>query len=237
VGCFLFPITTLSKALKSFISNRARYSWGTLWLTKIGEGETAIPIAELDVPAMVAGFFFEKLFARELQLRFPSNWRGGRSKDEKDLVFLPNSFFSTEMKTSGQLGTKIYGNRSYGQKAEAESLVTKTEKSGYYISVNFYGKTLTLIRFGWIDEFDWKPQASSTGQAASLPIEVYQNKLIEIPGDYRLSAPVGILEGIGRKRIEIFAKENVKTIQELLDYEGKNKAIISRSRNSSLISS
>jgi ScaI-like restriction endonuclease len=73
-------------------------SWGTLWLTKIGEGETAIPIAELDVPAMVVGYFFEKLFARELQRYFPDDWRGGRSKDEKDLVFLPDSFFSTEMK-------------------------------------------------------------------------------------------------------------------------------------------
>ena len=196
--------------------------WGTLWLTKIGEGETAIPITELDVPAMVVGYFFEKLFARELQLHFPDDWRGGRSKDEKDLVFLPNSFFSTEIKTSGQLGTKIYGNRSYGQKAGDGSLVTKTEKSGYYITANFHGKTLTLLRFGWIDALDWRPQASSTGQAASLPIEVYQYKLIEIPGDYRLSAPVGILEGVGPKTTEVFAKENVTTIQELLDYEGEN---------------
>jgi ScaI-like restriction endonuclease len=100
--------------------------------------------------------------------------------------------------------------------------VTKTEKSGYYITVNFHGKTLTLLRFGWIDASDWRPQASSTGQAASLPNEVYQYKLIEIPGDYRLTAPVGILEGVGPKTIEVFAKERVTTIQELLDYVGDN---------------
>jgi hypothetical protein len=123
-------------------------TWGTLWLTKIGDGETAIPIAELNVPAMVVGYFFEKLFAMELQLRFPDMWRGGQSKEEKDIVFLPDSFFSVEMKTSGQLGTKIYGNRSYGQKPQDESLVIKTEKSGYYLTVNFHARALTLLRFG-----------------------------------------------------------------------------------------
>ncbi len=200
-------------------------SWSSLWLTKLGEGKTAMPIAELDLPAMVVGYFFEKLFARELQLRFPDHWRGGRSKDEKDLVFLPNSLFSTEMKTSGQLGTKVYGNRSYGQKSENESFVTKAEKSGYYITANFHGKTLMLLRLGWIDASDWRPQASSTGQAASLPNEVYQYKLVKILGDYRLCAPVGILEGVGPKTIDVFAKENVTTIQELLDYDGGNVVV------------
>lgn len=128
------------------------------------------------------------------------------------------------MKTSGQLGTKIFGNRSYGQKTE-ESLVSKPEKSGYYITVNFFGKTLTLLRFGWIDASDWKPQKSETGQAAALLPEVYKYKLLEIPGQYRLNAPVGILEKIGKKRAEDFATEGVQTIYDLLNYEGSDRRI------------
>jgi len=85
-------------------------SWDTLWQTRIGEGETAIPLANVDAPATVIGYFFEKLFTRELELKFPNVWRGGRSKNEKDLVCLTNPAFSTEIKSSGQLGTKIFGN-------------------------------------------------------------------------------------------------------------------------------
>lgn len=200
-------------------------SWGTLWLTKIGEGDTVIRLDEIEVPATVIGYFFEKLFARELESRFPAVWRGGQSKDEKDIACIANPFFSIEMKTSGQLGTKIFGNRSYGQKVDDESLVSKVEKSGYYITVNFFGKTLTLLRFGWIDVSDWKPQKSATGQAASLSNDVYKYKLIEIAGDYRLSAPIGLLEGIGAKTAESFAEEGVTTIYDLLNYEGNNKRI------------
>lgn len=200
-------------------------SWGTLWLTKIGEGDTAIRLDEIEVPATVVGYFFEKLFARELESRFPKVWRGGQSNDEKDIVCTGNPFFSIEMKTSGQLGTKIFGNRSYSQKAEDESLVSKVEKSGYYITINFYGKTLTLLRFGWIDASDWKPQKSATGQAASLSNDVYKYKLVEISGDYRLSAPIGLLEGIGAKIAKDFAEEGIATIYDLLNYEGNNKRI------------
>lgn len=158
--------------------------WNTLWQTNIGEGETAVALSDVEVPATVVGYFFEKLFARELERRYPDSWRGGRSKSEKDLVCLTNTAFSIEMKSSGQLGTKIFGNRSYGQQAKDESQVTKAEKSGYYITVNFYRQTLTLLRFGWIDLDDWKPQGAQTGQAATLPNTVYELKVVEIPGSY-----------------------------------------------------
>lgn len=200
-------------------------SWEVLWLTKIGEGDTALRLDEIELPATVVGYFFEKLFARELESRYPTMWRGGRSKDEKDIVCSSNPLYSIEMKTSGQLGTKIFGNRSYNQKATDEALVSKVEKSGYYITVNFYGRILTLLRFGWIDAADWKPQKSATGQAATLPSEVYKKKLIEIAGDYRLSAPIGLLEGIGGKTADTFAGEGVTTIYDLLNYEGNNKRI------------
>jgi hypothetical protein len=207
------------------IRNVAISCWQTLWLTKIGEGDTAIPLNEIEVPATVVGYFFEKLFAKELESRYPTQWRGGQTKDEKDIVCISNSIFSIEMKTSGQLGTKIFGNRSYGQKAKDEMLVSKVEKSGYYITVNFYGKILTLISFGWIDFSDWKPQKSSTGQAASLADDVYKYKLIEIAGDYRLNAPIGLLESVGKKTAKKFSEEGVVTIKDLLNYKGSNKQI------------
>ncbi len=207
------------------IKNVALNTWQVLWQTRIGTGESAICLNEIDVPAMVIGYFFEKLYARELETRYPNQWRGGKTKEEKDLVCLTNPLFSTEIKSSGQLGTKIYGNRSYKQKTKDDSLVSKSEKSGYYITVNFYGTTLTLLRFGWIDYEDWQPQKAATGQAATLKNEVYKHKLLEITGEYRLNAPVGLLEGVGEKRIKIFASEGIKTIRNLLDYEGNNQFI------------
>ena len=44
----------------------------------------------------------------------------------------------------------------------------KKEKSGFYITVNFFNQTLTLMRFGWIDADDWDPQEAPTGQMAGL---------------------------------------------------------------------
>jgi hypothetical protein len=85
------------------IRDIALSSWGTLWQTKIGDGKTAIRLDEIDVPATVVGYFFERLLARELQSKYPIEWRGAQSKDEKDLVYLLNPFFSIEIKTSGQL--------------------------------------------------------------------------------------------------------------------------------------
>lgn len=200
--------------------------WNALWQTRVGEGETAIPLTEIDVPSIVVGYFFERLFARELHSRYPDEWRGNRSKDEKDLVYIPNSFFSTEIKTSGQLKFEIFGNASSSKKAENEALVLKAEKSGYYITVNFYGQTLNLIRFGWIDVDDWKPQTASTGQAATLKSYVYTSKLSEIPGEYRLQSSVALLKGVGKKASEIFASEGVNSIEQLFKYEGQNKQLL-----------
>ncbi len=94
--------------------------WRVLWQTRIGEGEATIRLDEFDVPSTVIGFLFEKLFTRELESRRPKQWRGGRAKHEKDLVCLTDGQFSTEIKTSGQLGDKVYGNRSYNQQPTAE---------------------------------------------------------------------------------------------------------------------
>lgn len=76
-------------------------SWRILWQTKIGEGATVMNLEEINPPAIVVGYIFEKLFAKELQRRYPKEWRGTQSKDEKDIVYTQNPDFSIELKTSG----------------------------------------------------------------------------------------------------------------------------------------
>lgn len=197
------------------ILSTAHQAWNAVWSTRVGAGKTAINIKALDVPSSVVGYFFEILFARELEKQLPGKWRGCKQGDDKDLVYVPDSRWSVEIKTSGQLGTKVYGNRSYGQKAQNQ-LSTKKEKSGFYITVNFFKHTLTLIRFGWIDASDWKAQASATGQMAGLPDDVYQYKLIPIAGDYRLLAPMEIIPGIGARTATSLETLGVKTVGDLL---------------------
>lgn len=194
--------------------------WDKLWQTTIGSGATAVRLAQLDAPATVVGYFFEVLLGRELAACFPGEWRGGsREKQEKDLVCESAQQFSIEMKTSGQLGWKIFGNRSYGQKALDPSLVKK-EKSGYYLTVNVVKQTLTRIRFGWIDADDWKPQLAPTGQMAGLPDSVYRYKLIRIRGRYELQAPVRLLEGIGEVMAKQLGALGIRTIADLLQHSG-----------------
>jgi len=168
----------------------------------------------------VIGYFFEVLFAKELQNRYPDDWRGNLTEDEKDLVCIKQPNLSVEIKSSGQLGDRVYGNRSYGQKVVNTELAKK-EKSGFYITANFFRRTLTLLRFGWIDASDWKSQKSPTGQMAGLPDSVYQHKLVLIDGDYRLDAPVDFLNGVGRKTAERFKAMGICTIRELLRYRGE----------------
>jgi hypothetical protein len=97
------------------IHDVALEAWHQVWKTAIGTPPDAIPLCEIDPPAQIVGHFFEKLMARVLANRFPGAWRGTSERNEKDLVYLPNSIFSIEIKSSGQLGLRVFGNRSYGQ--------------------------------------------------------------------------------------------------------------------------
>lgn len=198
----------------ALIHDAAMISWDRLWNTWVGDRNVGFPIAEIDPPATVIGYMFEKLFAKELAVRFPGAWRGGVGS-EKDLHCLQNESLSVEMKASGQLGYRIYGNRSYGQVLENAD-AAKKDKSGFYITVNFYGQTLTLLRFGWIDSTDWQAQKSPTGQMAGLPPEVYQHKLLQIEGPYILNGPVQLVEGVGAKAAEELAAGGVSTISDLI---------------------
>lgn len=196
------------------IHDAAMISWKRLWSTWVGDEEVGFPISEIDPPATVIGYMFEKLFAKELAVRLPGAWRGGRGS-EKDLHCIRDEWLSVEMKASGQLGDRIYGNRSYAQVLENTD-AAKKDKSGFYITVNFCGQTLTLLRFGWIDSWDWQAQRSSTGQMAGLPPEVYQYKLLRIDGPYLLDGPVQLVEGVGDKAAEELFACGVRTIKDLI---------------------
>jgi ScaI restriction endonuclease len=200
-------------------------AWNTLWETRIGAGENTFPLQEMALPAQVTGFFFEKLLATVLKNKTQEKWRGGTKKFDKDLVFLEDPQFSIELKTSGQLGLKLFGNRSYGKQIEENLKVDKVDRAGYFITVNFYGSTLSLIRFGWIDHEDWVSQKSETGQAATLKEDTYTYKLIAILGDYQQSANVGILKGVGAKMLESLHDQGIETIAQLLNYSSADSKI------------
>lgn len=199
----------------------AMQSWEKLWISQIGG---KISLDEVELPATVVGYFFQKLFAHELKSRYPSIWKGEELKSDKDLVNIQNPYFSTEMKSSGQLGYALFGNRSYNQVAGSSGMSGK-DKSGFYITMNFYRKTITLLRVGWIDQDDWVPQGAATGQAAVLRPEVYQYKLLVINGPYRNASPIELLRGIGPQSVVQFHNEGVYTFGDLKAYSGNTPKI------------
>lgn len=93
--------------------------------------------------------------------------------------------FSVEIKTSSS-GSKIFGNRSVGQKSDTGA-TSKKDSSGYFLAVNFqkFSTTgaragITMVRFGWLDRSDWISQRASTGQQAHLAAEVYAGKFVQL---------------------------------------------------------
>ncbi|EJA3095311.1 ScaI family restriction endonuclease [Vibrio vulnificus] len=203
----------------SEISEIAILSWQRLWSSEIG-GQ--ISLSEVELPATVVGYFFQKLFSYELSKRYPETWRGEIDKHDKDLVNIVSPQYSMEMKASGQQGFKIFGNRSYNQETMDGNQGGKT-KSGYYITINFTGQSLNLIRVGWIDQDDWVPQGSETGQAATLHSDVYTYKMIEIDGEYRHQTPVRLLNGVGNKAAEQLSMIGLNTVKDLYQYIGEDK--------------
>lgn len=193
--------------------------WDKLWTTKVAN---LIDLKEVELPATVIGYFFQKLFTHELQNRYQNIWRGEKDKSDKDLVNIENTKFSTEMKSSGQMGYKVFGNRSYCQGSDSLSKA----KSGYYITINFTNQTLNLISIGWIDKEDWNCQDAESGQAATLPNEVYEHKLVPLIGKYQLQSPIGLLNGVGKKTMETLLNNSIKTFEDILKYKDSDKSIL-----------
>jgi len=147
------------------------------------------------------------------------------SIQDKDIVYINDESLSIEMKSSGQMKYEIFGNRSYNKESKNSHNSLK-DKSSYYITINFSGKTLTLIRFGWIDQDDWTPQLSENGQAATLSQDTYDYKLIEINGAYQLNSPIQLLDGIGPIIAKKFNEEkNISTFEDIINYSGEDTGI------------
>jgi hypothetical protein len=155
-------------------------AWTDIFASRIGSFQIGQDI--FPQPQMM-GFFLHELIPLKLQHQYPNSWQRNRSKDEKDLVYLPDQQYSIEIKTSSSR-KNIYGNRSYAQVASQ----SQKTKSGYYLAVNFEKFTaqnsnpqIRMVRFGWIDYEDWRGQTAATGQQARLSQDVERYKLLELP--------------------------------------------------------
>lgn len=156
--------------------------WSSIFDSGIGSKPFKIG-KELFPRPQVMGFFLHELIPLEFGYRYPGVWRREETTDEKDLVYVPDTNYSVEIKTSSSKN-KIYGNRSYAQKTSK----SKKSKSGYYLAINFQKTTktiiepqITLVRFGWLDHDDWIGQAAASGQQARLSSDVESYKLLTLP--------------------------------------------------------
>lgn len=155
-----------------------RASWEGVFASKIGSKGFRIGKHIFPKPQIIA-FFLHELIPLELTSRYPGVWRGEETAADKDVVYVPDTSFSMEIKTSSH-ATQIFGNRSFAQQGTAG----KKSKSGFYLAVNFDKSVksagaarLRRIRFGWLDHADWQGQAAATGQHARLSSEVERGKL------------------------------------------------------------
>lgn len=156
-------------------------SWDEIYRSKIGRKPYYIGKDIFPKP-QIMGFFLHELIPLALETKYPGQWRKERSTKDKDMIYIPNDFFSIEMKTSSN-PKSIFGNRSYAQAGNTEG----KSKSGYYLAINFekfgekYPKPrILMIRFGWLDHEDWIGQKSATGQQSRLKREVENYKLLQL---------------------------------------------------------
>lgn len=159
--------------------------WDEIFDSRIGSlriGQDIFPTPQ------AMGLFLHHLIPHAFSAKYPKQWRKETEKNDKDMVYIPDSLYSTELKTSSH-GSQIFGNRSYAQKETGAS----KSKDGYYLAVNFgkFGSSnnsrrpqIRKIRFGWLDHSDWIAQAAATGQQAHLAPDTYTSKfqLLYEPG-------------------------------------------------------
>lgn len=156
-------------------------TWDSIFASRLGTSAFHIG-KDISPKPQVMGFFLHELIPLELAARHPKFWRGDRTSGEKDIVYIPDSQYSIEVKTSSN-PRHIFGNRSYAQ----EATKNKKVKSGYYLAVNFEKfsddpkkPNILLVRFGWLDATDWIGQKAATGQQSRLLPDVENYKLLEL---------------------------------------------------------
>lgn len=153
-------------------------AWERILLTRVAG---AISLREAKPSPQLLGSYLHLVLPLVLNEIDPGNWRQDRAKHEKDLVYLPDDFYSTELKTSSAKG-KVFGNRSAAQPPGPGA----KDSMGYYICVNtgrFTSESdakITYIQWGWISRADWRGQAAATGQQASLSPAVYAGKMVRL---------------------------------------------------------
>lgn len=152
-------------------------AWGNIFETSIGRHNLKIGEHIFPKPQVI-GALLHELIPAEMAATYPDQWRGESEAGDKDIVCIPDEYYSVELKTSSN-PTKIFGNRSYAQKPSKG----KKGKDGFYLAVNFekFSKSNTnpeilAIRFGWLDHTDWRGQKAESGQQSSLSPETYDLK-------------------------------------------------------------
>lgn len=156
-------------------------SWDDIFQSKIGSFNIG---KEIFPSPQILSFLLHELVAHYLSLKYPEIYKVGKIKHEKDIHCITDASLSVEIKASSD-PRKIYANRSYAQPATAKG---QKIKDGYYITINFQKfaanstdlPKILLIRFGYLEHTDWRPQPAATGQQATLPPGVYLSKLITI---------------------------------------------------------
>jgi hypothetical protein len=156
-------------------------SWQSIFASSFGSEGFRIGKDFFPTPQVI-GFLLHELMALELTSRYPDEWRRDLKSTEKDLIYLPDDDFSTEVKTSSN-PNQVFGNRSYAQ----PNTTLKKSKDGYCITVNFRRPApsspgaILRVGFGWLDHTDWIAQSAPTGQQARLAPHAYDYKLISLP--------------------------------------------------------
>jgi hypothetical protein len=153
-------------------------AWDGIFSSSIGRHGLKIGEHVFPKPQII-GALLHELIPAEIVANYPITWQREQAKDDKDIVYLPNDFYSIELKTSSNK-TNIFGNRSYAQASTGQ----KKSKDGYYLTINFEQiketgekPKILMIRFGWLSHTDWIGQTSATGQQARLAPETYELKL------------------------------------------------------------
>ncbi len=155
-------------------------AWEELFSSSFGNSQLKIG-QDIFLPAQATGVILEKLIAVILTNSY-SGWRGGKTKQEKDIICIKDNRYSFEIKTSSSKNG-LYGNRSTGHRSSDRTKY----RTGYYLVINYklpkeedLSRQLWKIRFGWIDDEDWLGQNKPTGQQASIGAKLARLKLITL---------------------------------------------------------
>ncbi|WP_107668267.1 ScaI family restriction endonuclease [Cyanothece sp. BG0011] len=165
---------------KDDLINLVESAWEELFSSSFGNSQLKIG-QDIFLPAQATGMILEKLIAVILTNTY-SEWRGGKAKQEKDIICINNDRYSFEIKTSSSKNG-LYGNRSTGHRSSDRTKY----RTGYYLVINYklpkeedLSRQLWKIRFGWIDDEDWLGQNKPTGQQASIGAKLARLKLITL---------------------------------------------------------